>query len=148
MVGLDLAQHHGDGLRIFVLEIVGQHRLVDVAQLVPHGAAGRTTDFFHDHFDAVFVQRLEQQALGAFQRADQRAGGGDLIGELDEQPFDHGGIDRAEIGHGLGNLLDFLVVHHREQLGRLLLAERQHQDRRLLRPRERTIIFFHARHFI
>ena len=48
MVGLDLGQHHGDGLRIFVLEIVGQHRLVHVAELVPHGAAGRAADFLHD----------------------------------------------------------------------------------------------------
>ena len=48
MLRLDLGQHHRDGLRIFVLQIVGQHRLVHIGELVPHGAAGGTADFLHD----------------------------------------------------------------------------------------------------
>ena len=48
VVGLDLREHDGDGLRVFVLEIVGEHHLVHVAELVPHGAAGGAADLFHD----------------------------------------------------------------------------------------------------
>ena len=48
MFRLDLGQHDGDGLRIFVLQVVGQNGFVHVGELVPHGAAGRTADFLHD----------------------------------------------------------------------------------------------------
>ena len=48
MFRLDLGQHDRDGLRIFVLEIVREHRLVHIGELVPHGAAGGTADFLHD----------------------------------------------------------------------------------------------------
>ena len=50
---LDLGQHHRDGLRVFVLQIVGEHVFVHVAELVPHGATGRTADFLHDGVDLV-----------------------------------------------------------------------------------------------
>ena len=53
VLGLDLGQHHRDGLRVFVLQVVGEHRLVHVAELVPHGAAGRTADLLHDRFRPV-----------------------------------------------------------------------------------------------
>ena len=88
MVGLDLRQHDGDGLRVFVLQIVGQHLLIHVGQLVPHGAAGRTADLLHDGVDLVLAHDLGQQALGAVEGTDQRAGGGNLFGEFDEQSFD------------------------------------------------------------
>ena len=47
----DLRQHHGDGLRIFVLQIVGEHLLLHVGELLPHVAAGRPADFLHDVAD-------------------------------------------------------------------------------------------------
>jgi hypothetical protein len=64
MLPLELGQHHGHRLRVFVLEIVGEHRLVDVAQLVPHGAPGRAADFLHDLVDPLVGQAFVKQALG------------------------------------------------------------------------------------
>ena len=144
MLALDLRQHHRDGLRVFVLQVVGEHRLVDVRQLVPHRTAGRTTDILHDLVDFVVVQHLHQQPFGAFIGADQRAGGGDLLGELDEQPLDDGGTDRAQVGHGLRQLADFLVVHVGEELGGVLLPQRQHHDGGFFRTGEGAVIFAYA----
>ncbi len=39
MIGLQLGQDDGDRLRIFVLQIAGEHAFADIGQLVPHGAA-------------------------------------------------------------------------------------------------------------
>src|ERR1700722_7559511 len=44
MVRADFRQHDGDSLRIFVLEIVGEHLLLDVGELLPHVAAGGAAD--------------------------------------------------------------------------------------------------------
>jgi hypothetical protein len=56
----DLRQHHGDGLRIFVLEIVGEHLFLDVGELLPHVAAGGAANFFHDVADPLGWQVLMQ----------------------------------------------------------------------------------------
>jgi hypothetical protein len=50
---LQLGQHHRDGLRIFVLEIVGEHLFLDVGEFLPHVAAGGAADFVHDAGDAL-----------------------------------------------------------------------------------------------
>ncbi len=91
MFRLDLGQHHRDGLGIFVLEVVGQDGFVHIAQLVPHGAAGRAADFFHDGADLVVGQDVGQQALGGFIGAHQRAGARHLADEFHQQLLDHGG---------------------------------------------------------
>ncbi len=85
MIGAHLGQHHGDGLRIFVLQVVGQHRLVHVAELVPHRAAGGTADLLHDLRGAVARHGLLQQPFGAFVAADEVAGGTHVIDEIDAQ---------------------------------------------------------------
>ena len=74
VLGLDLGQHHRDGLRVFVLQIVGEHRLVHVAELVPHGAARRAADLLHQGVDLVARHEGGEQALGLFERAHDRAG--------------------------------------------------------------------------
>ena len=48
MVGLQFGEYHGDGLGIFVLQVVGQHCLIDVAELVPHGPTRRTFHRVHN----------------------------------------------------------------------------------------------------
>ena len=60
---LDLREDDGDSLRVFVLEVVGEHHLVDVAELVPHRAAGRTADLLHDVVDAVLAEDLGEEPL-------------------------------------------------------------------------------------
>ena len=115
MFGLDFAQDNGDCLRIFVFEVIGKHVLVDIAELIPHGASGRAADFFHNDGNAVFVQSLGQQALGAFIGSDEGAGVGNLFAELLQQLLHHVGVDFAETGHYNGEFLDFFVVHQREQ---------------------------------
>ena len=93
MIGLDLGQHHRDGLRVFVLQVVGQYGFVNVAQLVPHGATGRAADFFHDLGDAIFGQGLIKQAFRSIictnNRATATAGKG--IGEFNEKLLDNRG---------------------------------------------------------
>ena len=53
MLGLQLRQHDGDGLRVFVLEVVGEHLFLHVGELLPHVAAGRAADLVHDAGDAL-----------------------------------------------------------------------------------------------
>ena len=48
--------NNGYGLRIFVLQIVREDNLVNVCELVPHGAAGRAADFIHDQLHAIFAE--------------------------------------------------------------------------------------------
>ena len=141
VLGLDLGQHHRDGLRIFVLQIVGENGFVHVGELVPHGAAGRTADFLHDHADLVGLDEALEQPLGGFVGAHQRAGRGDLRHELDQELFDQARADRAEVGHQLGEFLDLVLVHHRPQLRAMLLAEREQEDRRAFGTRERAQVF-------
>jgi hypothetical protein len=141
---LDLREDDGDRLRVLVLEVVGEHHFVDVAELVPHRAAGRTADLFHDVVDAVLAEDLGEETLGALIAADERAGCRDRVGEVDEEALDHARVDRPEIGHRLGDLLDLLVVHHAEDLGGVILAEREDEDRRLLGTGQGTDIFARA----
>ncbi len=75
VLGPQLGQHHRDGLRVFVLEIVRQHLFLHVGELFPHVAAGGAADFVHDAADALGRQILLQQALGGVVVAEQRAGG-------------------------------------------------------------------------
>ncbi len=53
VLGVDLAQNDCDGLRVFVLEVGREDVFLNVAQLLPHVAAGGAADFFHDRIDAV-----------------------------------------------------------------------------------------------
>ena len=53
--------------------------------------------------------------------------------ELDQQVLDHRGGDGAEAGHGLGDLLDLLLVERLPQRV-VLLAEGEQDDGGLLRP--------------
>ena len=135
MVGADARQDDGDGLRVLVLQVVGEHRFVHVAHLVPHGAAGGAAHFFHDGIDALPGQGRVEQAFGGVDGADQTARRRQLVGEFDEQPFDDRGMDIAEGRHGGGQFADFLVVHALEQHGRLVLMQGQQEDRRFLGAR-------------
>ena len=85
VVGVDLGEHHGDGLRVLVLQIVGEHVFLHVGELLPHVAAGRAADLFHDGIDALGRQEGQQQALGGVGIARDVAVGGDRGDELDEQ---------------------------------------------------------------
>jgi hypothetical protein len=100
VVGLDHRQHNGDGLRIFVLQVAGENLLADIAELVPHGATGRATDFLHDLGDAVPGQGLQQQALGTLEAAEDAAGSPKVLYEIDAEIFDGVGGDGAKLGHG------------------------------------------------
>jgi hypothetical protein len=71
--GPDFREHDRDGLRVFVLQVVGEHLFLDVGELLPHVAAGRTANFFHDVADALGRQVLLQQALGGVVVAGERA---------------------------------------------------------------------------
>ena len=144
MIRLDLGQHHGDGLGIFVLEVIRQDLLTHVAELVPHGASGRPPDLLHDVVDPFLADRLEQEPLRALVGADQRAARRDLLDELTEQPLHGVGANVPEAGHMLGNLLDFLIVHQRENTGRLLLVQGQHHDGRLLGAVQVSEILFNG----
>ena len=88
MLGPQLGQHHRDGLRVFVLEIVRQHLFLDVGELLPHVAAGRAADLVHDAADALRRQVLLQQPLGGVVVAEQRAGGRQPADEFQQQRLD------------------------------------------------------------
>ncbi len=97
--GADLRQHHGDGLRIFVLEIVGEHLLLHVGELLPHIASRRPADFLHDGADAFGRKELLQQALGGVVVTHDRTRSGHARDEFEQKIFDLLGLDRAERRH-------------------------------------------------
>src|SRR5207302_2875706 len=101
-------------------------------------------DLFHDVVDAILAEDLGEQPLGALVGADERAGRRDGVGEVDEEALDDARVDRAEIGHRLGDLLDLLIVHHAEDLRGVVLAEREDEDRRLLGTAQGTDVFTRA----
>ncbi len=141
MLRLDLGEHHRNGLGIFVLEIVGQHRLVHIGQLVPHGAPGGTADFLHDRADLFGRQDVGQQSFGGFVRAHQRAGARHLGDKIHQKLLDQAGGHRTHVGHDLGDFLDLLLIHHLPDLLGMVFAQRQHDDGRTFRARERADIF-------
>ena len=96
---------------------------------------------------ADFVLRHEagEQPLGGFVGTHQRAGARHLGDEIDQQLFDQAGGDRAQIGHHLGDFLDLFLVHHRPDLGGMLLAQGQHEDGGALGAGERPDIVFDGR---
>ena len=135
----DLRQHHGDGLRVFVLEVIGEHLLLHVGELLPHVAAGGAADFLHDVADPLRRQVLLQQPLGRVVIAHDRAGRRHARDEFEQQIFDQLGFDRADGRHHDGNLAQLVVVEHAPDLGAVLLAEREHQHGRALGPVQLTL---------
>ena len=85
MLRADLREHDRDGLRVFVLEVVREHLLLHVGELLPHVAAGRPADLLHDAGDALGRQVLLQQPLGRVEVAEQRAGGRQPADEFEHQ---------------------------------------------------------------
>lgn len=73
--------------------------LVDIAELIPHGASGRAADFFHDDGNTVFIQSLGQQTFGAFIRSHQHTGIGNTVHKFYKELFDNIGVDLAKAGH-------------------------------------------------
>ena len=133
MFGLHLGQHNRYRLRVFVLEVIRQNRLIHITKLVPHGPSGRTTDFFHDLRNAIPRQRAQQHAFRGFPCANKIASLTDGIGEFARQILNRRSRNRAKAGHGLGDIADLILMHHGEQLGGMLLTHRQHEGRGLLR---------------
>ncbi len=126
---LQLRQHHRDGLRVFVLEIVGENLFLHVGELFPHVAAGGAADLVHDAVDALRRQVLLQQALGGVEIAHQRARGRHARDEFEQHVLDRVDLDGAERRHFQRELADLVVVEQLPDLAAILLAERQHQDR-------------------
>ena len=134
MFGAQLRQHDRDRLRVFVLEIVRQHFFLNVGELFPHVAAGRSADFIHDAADALFRQILLQQAFGGVVVAQQCARSRHASDEFQQQGLDLVGLNRAERGQHDGDFAQFVVVEQAEDLAAVILAQRQHQHRGAFRP--------------
>src|SRR5271169_1753368 len=129
MIRPDLPQHHGDGLRVFVLEAVGESLFLHVVEFFPHVAAGGAADFFHDIAHPFGGQILVQQALGRLVIAHYRAGGRHARHEFEQQVLHQRRFDRADGRHHHGNLPQFVVVEHGPHPRLMPFAEREHQDR-------------------
>ena len=133
--GAQLGHHHRHGLRVFVLEIVRQHLFVDVGELLPHVAAGRSADIVHDAADAILRQVLLQQPLGDFVAAEQAARARHEGDEFEQQFLDRFGLDGAERRRRGRHFAQFVVVEQAEDLAAVSLAEREHEHRRPFRAR-------------
>lgn len=132
MFCLNFRENNRNRLRIFVFQIIGQNVLVNIAELIPHGTSGRAADFFHNGGNTILIQRFGKQAFRTLESTDEGAGVGGLFGKLLKQLLNDVGIDLAQAGHDNRKLLDFLIVHQRKDLRRLILVQRHHQDCRLL----------------
>ena len=132
----DLREHDGHGLRIFVLEIIGEHLFLDVGELLPHVAAGRPADFVHDVADPFGRQILLQQTLGRVIGAHQGARRRHPRHEFKQQILDQLGLDIADRGHDDGDFTQLVVVEQAPDLGAVLFAEREHEHGGALRPGE------------
>ena len=117
-----------------------------VGELVPHGATRGAADFFHDLGDAILVQALDEQAFGGLVGANQRAGIGNRIGEVDEQPLKQIGTDGAQAGHDLGYFPDLVVFHHRNEFAGVFPRQAQQHHGRALRACEAPVVFFDFGH--
>ena len=96
----DLGEHHRDGLRVFVLQVVGEHVVVHVGELLPHVAARRPADLLHDLDDTLGRQIGLQQPLGVVEIAHHGARGRHLADEFEHEHLDRVGFERAEMRHG------------------------------------------------
>ena len=77
-----------------------------------------------------------EQALGGVVVAKQGAGSRHAADEFEQQLLDRFSLDRAERRHHDGYFAQFVVVEQAEDLGAVLLAERQHEYRRAFRAGE------------
>ncbi len=87
---------------------------------------------------------LEEQRLGALEARGDAAARREPRHEVDDQVLDDVGLERAELHHGVGDLLDLLLLQHPPDRRAVLLAEQQQQgggraacraSRRSRRPR-------------
>src|SRR5215510_1833461 len=136
MLGPELAEHHRDGLRVFVLQIVGEDVLLHVGKLLPHVAAGWSADLLHDAADPLGRQILLQQPLGRVIVAQEGTGRRHARDKLEQEILDRPRLHGAERGHDDGELAQLVVVEQGPDLGAVLLAEREHQYCRPFRPRQ------------
>jgi hypothetical protein len=83
-----------------------------------------------------FGRMPNEQALGGLVAAVQAGHAGDFAGELDEQMLDHLRRDPAEAGDRRGKLLDLVGRELLPDRRAMILAQRQHQCGRTLRPGE------------
>jgi hypothetical protein len=83
---------------------------------------------------------LLEQLLGRFEAAHDVALMTNPLGEVGAELLDDVGADGAEQRHRSRDLLDLVLMHHREQAGAVFLAQGEHQDRRLLRALEAAVI--------
>ena len=137
MLGLEFRQNHGNGLRVFVLEVIGENLFLDVGELLPHVAAGRSANLVHDSDDALRRQILLQQPLRGVEIAHQGARSRHPRDEFEQHVLDGVGFHGAERRHMDRQFADFVVVKQRPDLAAILLAERQHQDGGALGARKR-----------
>ena len=63
---IELSKLDVDGRGVFVIEIIGEHRLVIVGQCVYKGAPRRIDDLLHDKVDMIRGKGLVQQVLCKF----------------------------------------------------------------------------------
>jgi len=93
-----LGQHHGNRLRIFVLQVVRQHVSLTLPSLST-SSARRTADLLHNLRGAIARQRLLQQAFGAFETAD-RLPALPMLSANRDKPLHRLGTHRPELRHG------------------------------------------------
>ena len=136
MLGAQLGEHDGNGLRVLVLQVVGEHLFLHVRELLPHVAAGRPADLVHDAADALRRQVLLQQSLGMVVVAHQRAGSRQLADEFEQQVLDKVPADGAERRHHDRERPQVVVVEQAPDFRPVLIAQREHQHRRALRAGE------------
>ncbi|MDH6666301.1 UNVERIFIED_ORG: hypothetical protein M2442_002300 [Methylorubrum zatmanii] len=80
-------------------------------------------DLRHDRRDLLGREDLEQQRLGALEVRGDAAARGQPRDEIDDQPLDGGGLQRAELHHGVADELDLVLVEALPDRRTLLLAE-------------------------
>ena len=97
--GADSRQDHGDRLGVFVLQIVGQHGLVYVAELVPRCPPNRAADLLHDLRHTLTGQRALKQPFGVLVVADQVPCGAKIVGKLNTDSLNSFGAYGAELRH-------------------------------------------------
>ncbi len=127
LIGLQIREHHGLDLRMFVADGVGDRARVHPFQTVySHIATG--DDAVHQAARAVLAQRLDQHvldvALGAHAQTGLRVA---LVDELREHVFHALLTDALQAGHGHAHALHFLRPHLLEHFGGVFLAHAHEQ---------------------
>jgi hypothetical protein len=128
LVELEVHQDGGDDLRMLVADQVGHGGRIHPLQALDAGRVVAGHDAADQAGGAVVAERLGQHGLDGFVVDRHRRALGGLLGEVVDHFFDALARHLLQRRHGVAELLHFLRPEVLQDLGSLVLPQRQQED--------------------